>query len=182
MGNFGYHYFNVFSFCYWLLIIFVRPPEEENVDVNIAHKVDEGSSKSTQLMRRNSSKNLVSIQWEFHSLYVSNLISVNWYKKMMMMIVYFQHFSIVPQLLENGSYPLPNFMSKLKRWKELRRNILSHFFDGLSHGLSGGKPKTNGLLMKEKNQRGDSKAKRNEDGWGWRRLKRIGNDDLEKFS
>ena len=34
--------------------------------------------------------------------------------------------------------------------KELRHDILSHFFDGLSHGLSFGKPKTNGLLMKEK--------------------------------
>ena len=48
--------------------------------------------------------------------------------------------------------------------KELRHDILSHFFGGLSHGFSVGKPKTNGLLMKEKNQRGDYKAKRNEDG------------------
>ena len=36
------------------------------------------------------------------------------------------------------------------RLKELRNDILSHFFDGLSHGLSVEKPKTNGLLMKEK--------------------------------
>ena len=35
---------------------------------------------------------------------------------------------------------------------------------------------------KEKHQRVDSKAKRNKDGWGWQRLKRIGNDDFEKFS
>ena len=34
--------------------------------------------------------------------------------------------------------------------KELRHDILSHFFEGLSHGLSVGKPKTNGLLIKEK--------------------------------
>ena len=34
--------------------------------------------------------------------------------------------------------------------KELRHHILSHFFDGLSHGLSVWKPKTNDLLMKEK--------------------------------
>ena len=48
--------------------------------------------------------------------------------------------------------------------KELRHDILSHFLDGPRHSLSVGKPKTKGLLMKEKNQRGDSKAKRNEDG------------------
>ena len=48
--------------------------------------------------------------------------------------------------------------------KELRHDILSDFFDGLSHGLSARKPKTSGLLMKEKKQRGDSKAKMNEDG------------------
>ena len=35
-------------------------------------------------------------------------------------------------------------------FKELRHDILSYFFDGLSHSLSVGKPKTNGLLMKEK--------------------------------
>ena len=34
--------------------------------------------------------------------------------------------------------------------KELCHDILSHFFDGLSHDLSVGKPKTNGLLRKEK--------------------------------
>ena len=34
--------------------------------------------------------------------------------------------------------------------KELRYDILSYFFDGRSHGLSVGKPKTNGLLMKQK--------------------------------
>ena len=42
---------------------------------------------------------------------------------------------------------LPNHKSKLK---ELRHNILSHFFGGLSHGLSVGKPYTYGLLLKEK--------------------------------
>ena len=30
--------------------------------------------------------------------------------------------------------------------KELRHDILSHFFDGLSHGLSVGKTKTKGLF------------------------------------
>ena len=34
--------------------------------------------------------------------------------------------------------------------KELRHDILGHFFDGVSHGLSVGKPKTNDLLMKKK--------------------------------
>ena len=34
--------------------------------------------------------------------------------------------------------------------KELRHDILSHFFDGLSHSLSVKKPKTYGLLTKEK--------------------------------
>ena len=34
--------------------------------------------------------------------------------------------------------------------KELRHDILSHLFDRLSHGLSVGKPKTNGSLMTEK--------------------------------
>ena len=37
--------------------------------------------------------------------------------------------------------------------KELRHDIWSHFFDGLSCGASVGKPKTNGLLRK-KNTRG----------------------------
>ena len=35
-------------------------------------------------------------------------------------------------------------------FKELRHDILGHFFDGVSHGSSVGKPKTNDLLMKEK--------------------------------
>ena len=34
----------------------------------------------------------------------------------------------------------------------------------------------------EKHQKGDSKAKRNEDNWGGRRLKRIRNDDFEKIT
>ena len=38
------------------------------------------------------------------------------------------------------------------------------------------------MLRKKKNQRVHYKAKRNKDGWGWRRLKPIGNDDFEKFS
>ena len=36
--------------------------------------------------------------------------------------------------------------------------------------------------MEEKHQRSDSKTKRNEDGGGWRRLKRIENADFKKFS
>ena len=64
----------------------------------------------------------------------------------------------------------------------LRSDILSHFFDGRNYGSSVRKIKNNGLLRKKKKQRGDSKAKRNKNGWGWRRLKRIGNDDFEKFS
>ena len=46
-----------------------------------------------------------------------------------------------------------------------------------------GNLKNNGLLCKEENQqRGDSKTKMKKDGWGWRRLKTIKNDDCEKFS
>lgn len=37
------------------------------------------------------------------------------------------------------------------------------------------------LPKEEKHQKSDSRKKRNKDGWGWRRLKRIGNDDFEKF-
>ena len=48
--------------------------------------------------------------------------------------------------------------------KELCYDVLSHFFDGLNCGLSAGKPKNNGLLRRKKNQRVDSKAKRNKDG------------------
>ena len=33
-----------------------------------------------------------------------------------------------------------------------------------------------------KHRRGDSRVKRNKDGWGWRRLKRIGKNDFEKLS
>ena len=38
------------------------------------------------------------------------------------------------------------------------------------------------FAKEEKNQRGDSKTKRNKDGRGWTRLKRIRNDYFEKFS
>ena len=57
--------------------------------------------------------------------------------------------------------------------KELRHDVLSHYFDGLSHGLSVGKPKTNSLLMEEKTkgvilkQKGTNVA---EDGEDWNRL------------
>ena len=53
--------------------------------------------------------------------------------------------------------------------KELRHNILSHFFDALSNGVSVEKPKTNGLLMKEKTkgvtlkQKGTTMAEDGED-------------------
>ena len=43
-----------------------------------------------------------------------------------------------------------NFTASWYQFKELRHDILSHFFDGLKHGLSARKPKTNGLLIKEK--------------------------------
>ena len=42
--------------------------------------------------------------------------------------------------------------------------------------------KINGLLRKKNTNTDDSKTKRNEDGWGWKRLKQNGNDDFEKFS
>ena len=35
-----------------------------------------------------------------------------------------------------------------RKLKELRHDILSHFFDGLNYGVSVGKPKNNGLLRK----------------------------------
>ena len=46
-----------------------------------------------------------------------------------------------------------------KDLKELRHDILSHFFDDLNYGLSGGKPKTNDLLRKKNTKRVDSKQK-----------------------
>ena len=64
-------------------------------------------------------------------------------------------------------------MIKTNALKELRHDILSHFFDGLSHGLSVGKPKTNSLLMEEKTkgvilkQKGTNVA---EDGEDWNGL------------
>ena len=36
--------------------------------------------------------------------------------------------------------------------KELRHDILCHFFDGLNYGLSAGKPKNGGLLRKKNNK------------------------------
>ena len=36
--------------------------------------------------------------------------------------------------------------------------------------------------MEEKQQRSVSGAKRNKDGWRWRRFKRIGNENFEKLS
>ena len=57
--------------------------------------------------------------------------------------------------------------------KELRHDILGHFFDSVSHSWSVGKPKTNALLMKEKTkgvilkQKGRRMA---EDGEDWNGL------------
>ena len=69
--------------------------------------------------------------------------------------------------------------------KELCHDILSHFFDGLSHGLSVGKPKTNDLLMKEKTkgvilkQKGTRMA---EDGEDWNGLEMTILKSLANFS
>ena len=66
------------------------------------------------------------------------------------------------------------FFSSLK---ELHHDMLCHFFNGLSCGSDVGKPKNNGFL-RIKNTKGlipKQKGTR-------RRLKRIGNDDFEKFS
>ena len=57
--------------------------------------------------------------------------------------------------------------------KELRHDILSHFFDGLSHVLSVVKPKSSGLLMKEKTKGVILKQKRTrmaEDAEDWNGL------------
>ena len=58
--------------------------------------------------------------------------------------------------------------------KELRHNILSHFFKGLNCGLSAGKPKKNGLLRK-KNTKGlilkQKGTRMAEDGEDWNGLK-----------
>ena len=68
--------------------------------------------------------------------------------------------------------------------KELRHDIVSHFFDGLSHSLSVGKPKTNGLLMKEKTkgvilkQKGTRMA---EDGEDWNGLEKMILKSLANF-
>ena len=45
--------------------------------------------------------------------------------------------------------PPPHFMISDLILKQLRHNILSHFFDGLNCGLSAGKPKNAGLLRKK---------------------------------
>ena len=43
-------------------------------------------------------------------------------------------------------------------------------------------PQNNSLITKvEKHQRGNSKPNRKKDGRGWRRLRRITNDELEKL-
>ena len=66
-------------------------------------------------------------------------------------------------------------LDSYSRLKELRHDILSHFFDGPSNGLSVGKPKSNGLLIKEKTKKGR----------GWLRMEKIEtdwNNDLEKLS
>ena len=60
------------------------------------------------------------------------------------------HAQFLPKLSLNKVLNFRKFLRSSSRLKELRHDILSHFFDGLSHGLSVGKPKTNGLLMKEK--------------------------------
>ena len=57
--------------------------------------------------------------------------------------------------------------------KELRHDILGHFFDGESHGLSLRKPKTNDLLIKEKTKGVILKRKGTrmaEDGEDWNGL------------
>ena len=51
--------------------------------------------------------------------------------------------------------------------KELHRDTLIHFLDGLIHVWSVGKPKINSLLRKKNAKRADSKTKKKEDGWGW---------------
>ena len=67
------------------------------------------------------------------------------------------------------------------RLKEVHHDILSHFFDSLNCGKSAGKPKNNGLLRK-KNTKGLI-LKQKEPGWlRMEKIKRIGNDDFEKFS
>ena len=66
--------------------------------------------------------------------------------------------------------------------KRLRHDILSHFFDVLNYGWKVEKPKIKIVCKNEgEHQRSNSKTKRNKDGWGWTRLKRIGNNDFEKF-
>ena len=61
-------------------------------------------------------------------------------------------------IFKQGRSTLEIFFDKYL--KELRHDIFRHFFDGLSRGLSVEKSNSN----EGKNQRGDSKAKRNEDG------------------
>ena len=63
--------------------------------------------------------------------------------------------------------------AKVLELKELRHDILSHFFDGLNCNSNVGKPKNNGLLMK-KNTKGvilEQKKKQ-----GWLRLAKIETD------
>ena len=76
--------------------------------------------------------------------------------------------------------PLGNLL--LLELKELCHEILSHFFWRPKLRFKCIKNLKKMFANEEKHQSADSKAKRNKDGWGWRRLKRIGNYDFEKFS
>ena len=73
-------------------------------------------------------------------------------------------------------------MTALLFAEQLRHNILSHFFYGLSHGYSVGKPKNNGLLRKKNTkglilkQKGKRMAGDGEERNGWEI------HDFEKFS
>ena len=69
-----------------------------------------------------------------------------------------RHWSVITIVwfYENQSKIPPNrYWFRFKKMlKELRRDILSHFFDGLNYGLSVVKTKNNGILRKKKTPKG----------------------------
>ena len=68
--------------------------------------------------------------------------------------------------------------------KELRRDILSHFFDGLNFGLSVRTPKNNGFLRK-KNTKGvilkQKETRMADDGKDWNGLEMTISKSLANF-
>ena len=78
-----------------------------------------------------------------------------------------------------------NFLSIFLKW--IVKGALSRYFEvfwpSTNFPLNWRKPENNRKFTKvEKHQRDNNKPQRNKDGSGWRRLTRITNNKIEKFS